>query len=72
MTDQERSDLRALAGEVRALGSKVDLLVERSDVAKTTSSDHENRIRSLERWKLALPASLVVTAGSIVAAALLH
>jgi hypothetical protein len=28
--------------------------------------DHENRLRSLERWKYSIPASLVVSAGAVV------
>lgn len=32
-----------------------------------TLSDHETRLRQLERWKYALPISLVVTIGETIA-----
>jgi hypothetical protein len=46
-------------GLVASLGEKVKPI-----------EDHENRLRSLERWKYSIPASLVVSGGAVLVAIL--
>lgn len=44
-----------LTGEVRGMAGQ-----------RETLSDHEQRIRGLERWRYALPVALVSAGGSVV------
>jgi len=45
-----------------------ELVALRADVAALVPSvpDHEQRIRSLERWRYALPPALILGVGSVV------
>lgn len=50
-----------------------ELTVLRTELRDATSAlkslgDHETRIRQLERWKYALPASLIASLASLIAA----
>jgi len=49
--------------EVRKLAASVGTL---TDSAKATT-DHETRLRALERWRYALPGSLFLAAGALAA-----
>ncbi len=57
--------------------SKVDRLIDRFDTekqlridaakaSKEISDDHELRLRSVERWKLSIPVSVLLAAATIV------
>lgn len=52
-------ELRALVGEVRQLTQELR-------ESRATDEDHERRIRALEAWRYALPASALMAAVSIV------
>ena len=54
-------ELRQLTGELREMNSKLTAGVMQA-------ADHEIRIRSLERWRYALPVSTVLALGSAVTA----
>ena len=49
--------------ELRKLHDQVTLMVPQGVVIQ----DHEQRLRSLERWKYALPTSLFMAGASLVA-----
>jgi len=65
MDSSDRSQLEIfrveVAGKLDRLSDKIDVLTK--DLT-AFSSDHEKRVRALERWKYAIPASalLVVAA----------
>lgn len=45
--------------------TKLDVLIGQHDAI---TGDHEKRLRALERWRYALPTSLVLALGSIAVA----
>lgn len=54
-------------------GSELERLVRietKLDAALADQTDHETRLRALERWKYAIPASLLSAAGAILVAVL--
>jgi len=57
----DRSQLELLSvqlnGKLDRLSDKVDAVVKSQDFF---AADHEKRVRSLEKWKFALPASAVL------------
>ncbi|WP_433329939.1 hypothetical protein [Spirillospora sp. CA-294931] len=69
-------EVKSARDEVRAVGSKVDRLVDghdglRSDIddVRTDLADHETRIRSVERARWPLPSLGVLLAlGALIAA----
>lgn len=58
MTNDERARLDVIE-------AKVDTLLVKFQYVEATVKDHENRVRSVEKWKMAVPASLIMalTAG---------
>lgn len=63
MTDSERSQLGRMEG-------KLDVLVVQFGAERERVTDHEQRLRALERWRYALPTSLIIAVGSALVAAL--
>ena len=63
MNGQERSRLDVIE-------SKIDLANQRLELMVKTLDDHEARIRSVERWKLSLPVSIILILASLGAALL--
>lgn len=63
MNGQERSRLDVIE-------SKIDLANQRLELMVKTLDDHETRIRSVERWKLSLPVSIILILASLGAALL--
>lgn len=57
---EENGDTRLARIEV-----KLDMMIERLNEVRT---DHEARLRTLERWKYAIPASAVMAATSAAVA----
>lgn len=51
---------------VNKLTSEVQSLVYEIRTSKQTGDDHERRLRTLERWMYAIPASLLVAIASAV------
>jgi hypothetical protein len=64
LNEFDREGIEAVRFQLRTVEAKVDLLLERDGVRKQTLDDHEFRVRSLERWKYAIPVSIL---GIIVA-----
>lgn len=56
---------REIYDQIRAVSSKVDTIL-----AADRTGDHEARLRRLEQWRYALPASMVLAVGSTVTAVL--
>ncbi|MEO3857494.1 hypothetical protein [Acrocarpospora sp. B8E8] len=53
--------------ELRHLVTEVRELTHELKDSRADSADHENRIRALEQWRYALPASLLLGLGSLAA-----
>lgn len=62
VTADERKRIEALQGVVHEMDKKLDLLVERQTTILTHQEDHEDRMRSLEKWKYGIPATLIMAA----------
>ncbi|MEU4579985.1 hypothetical protein [Nonomuraea sp. NPDC023979] len=52
--------------ELRDLVSEVRTLTQELKESRKTDDDHERRIRLLEQWRYALPASLILAVASAV------
>lgn len=76
MNGDDRSDLQILAATVRGLDAQVSRLSDKLDAAAAalrlqdkinsdTAKDHEIRLRSVERWKNALPVSTIITMATL-------
>lgn len=52
--------VQALESWVQSADSKLDVLLERSEAQRGTVSDHEDRLRSVERWKWILPPGVLL------------
>lgn len=57
MDERDRITLEVVRAE---LNGKLDLLLERSLEAKADIADHETRIRTVEKWKYGVPASILM------------
>lgn len=79
MTEPERVEIGALRAEIAALRATVDKFgLQMEFVAKTQEKrdkeldlllkDHEDRIRSTERWKLSIPVSALLAIATVVGA----
>lgn len=62
MTGEERSRLDVIESKVDLINFKLDTLVEQL-------KDHEGRMRSVERWKLSIPISVLLAIATAVGAA---
>ncbi|WP_344859737.1 hypothetical protein [Planomonospora alba] len=60
--------LKEVYDEMRELISEVRQLTSEYKNSKQVDEDHERRIRSLERWMYAIPASVFLAIASIVVA----
>ncbi|WP_433434516.1 hypothetical protein [Nonomuraea sp. CA-141351] len=58
--------MKDMYDELRDLVSEVRTLTQELKESRKTDDDHERRIRALEQWRYALPASLVVALGAAV------
>ena len=56
-----------LVGEVRSLTESFRYL---NEAKSSAHADYEMRLRALERWRYALPATLFVSIGSVITAVL--
>jgi len=61
------AQLNQVIGEVRTLTESSRYLNESKSLAH---ADYEERLRALERWRYALPATLFVSIGSVITAVL--
>lgn len=62
----DQIDLVRLA--VERLTGHVEAINQRDGITDRLLSDYENRLRALERWRYALPTSVVLGIGSAVTA----
>ncbi|MGH2866776.1 MAG: hypothetical protein ACRDNK_04290 [Solirubrobacteraceae bacterium] len=65
---KSRIGIKDVYEQVTQLLGKVTTMQEQMTHATEVRADHEARIRLLERWRYALPASFVVSGSSIVVA----
>lgn len=65
--DALRAEIRAGDREVTA---KLDRIIDRLARIESMQSDHEQRIRSVERWKLSIPISVLLAVATIIGALL--
>jgi hypothetical protein len=61
---------REIYDAVVSLREDMRLMAQTRETVDETLKDHEERLRGLERWRYAMPTSLVLAAGSVVATAL--
>ncbi|MFI9076072.1 hypothetical protein ACIGW8_06140 [Streptomyces sioyaensis] len=61
---------REIYDELVALREDVRSLSQTHEAVAQTLTDHESRLRGLERWKYALPVAAVTSAGTLITAAL--
>lgn len=67
-TDRLATAIGSMETTLARLTGHLDSIDQRNLRADGTLTDFESRIRSLERWRYALPVSLVIAAGSASAA----
>lgn len=67
-SDRLADAIGALNKTVARLAGHLDAIGARNTAADLIDGDHENRLRSLERWRYALPASALVAMASAAAA----
>lgn len=53
---------------VTRLVGQQEAIHQRNAAADQLHTDHEQRLRALERWRYALPASILVSLGSVATA----
>lgn len=58
---------REIYDEIVGMREDVRSLTQSSRSTNETLDDHENRLRSIERWKYALPLSALAAVGSAAA-----
>lgn len=63
-----RITIRDVYDEVKGLREDVRVALQQSRENTTDVADHEMRVRDLERWKYALPPTLLFAAGSLAVA----
>lgn len=60
---------REIYDQLVSLNSKLDVYITRHEnlesLTKQRTEDHETRLRSLEKWRYGLPATLVLAVASI-------
>lgn len=59
MTEGERTRLDVIE-------AKVDTIIIKLDYIEKYESDHEARLRSVEKWKLSVPISMLLALATIV------
>lgn len=69
-TDKLTEGLNGVKQVLERLSGHLDAIDAFTAAAKDVHVDHETRLRSLERWRYALPASLLLGSGSAVTAVL--
>ena len=68
MFGHENIRVKDIHSEVMKISSKMDVIGERNRAADVLHSDHEYRIRALERWRYALPLSALSSVVAVVVA----
>lgn len=68
MADESKVEisLKEIYEEFRELSKNIQDLIIKVDNSKTIDDDHELRIRILERWKNAIPASIAATLVTLI------
>lgn len=65
MTNDERSRLEVIE-------AKVDTILVKLDYIEKKDEDHEQRLRSVERWKLSIPISMLLALATILGGIVSH
>lgn len=66
-TDRLVDAIQAAERTLERLTGHLDSIDQRNRRADVTLADYENRLRALERWRYALPASLTLSLASVSA-----
>lgn len=70
MTSEERQTLALLRQEMATdratTQGKLDLLVQRTEHLDGVAADVEDRVRSLEKWKYGIPATLLMALAAVI------
>lgn len=61
MNGEERSRLDVIEAKIDVMNTKLDFLVE-------SRKDHEGRLRSVEKWKMSVPMSMLLALATIIGA----
>ena len=69
-TSQLTNAMNAVETSLARLTGHLEAIDQRNIIADQQRADFESRIRALERWRYALPASMLLGVGSAVAAVL--
>ena len=67
MTEQDRVQLELLRAEMNGKLSEINVKL---DGIRDGVKDHELRIRSVERWKLSIPISVLLAIATVIGAAI--
>lgn len=67
-SDRLADAIAALDRTIARLDGHLEAIDTRNKTADLIDGDHENRLRSLERWRYALPVSALAAIGSAAAA----
>ena len=67
-TDRLAGAIGGVERTLERLGGHLDAIDAFTKAAQDVHADHETRLRSLERWRYALPASIILGLGSAAAA----
>lgn len=68
LISQMASKLDAMQISITTLTTRIEMQAIRVDSLVQDQADHESRIRMLERWRYALPTSIILAAGSVIVA----
>lgn len=72
MSDQDPMGVtitsREIYDQIVGLRDDVRSLTQHNETTHATLSDHEERIRGIERWKYSIPAALVSSVGAAAVA----
>ena len=69
-TSEERTQLEMIRADMHLIDAKVDRLLTFHEYELKQRDDHELRIRSVEKWKLSIPISMILAIATIVGVAL--
>lgn len=66
MNNIERSEFSTLSAKVDTVSAKVDILLERDRKRDEREADIESRMRSVEKWKYAVPVGILLGLATVV------
>ena len=60
--------LNELRNQATQSNTRIEMITARNINADTMHQDHESRLRALEKWRYAIPATAVTAAGGVATA----